>query len=189
MSRGAAAGGSNRSSESIAAANALSPSEGPGYGAANSALVPHQRRRGAAVGSDVDFLSMSDLETLDKFGFVKTLSGETYLKFVAGCHFLDFSPMGKIFSLHVPDDFLKFDRVVKCALQIQPDVKNSVIHTFAVRKRGGISVAAYKRPDDIHIYVPESWEIDVQLLSSLTISILSMEYTTEPHPLNKFSVG
>ncbi|MBY5881761.1 hypothetical protein HFN46_21830 [Rhizobium leguminosarum] len=141
------------------------------------------------MGSDVDFLTVSDQETLDEFGFVQTLSGETYLKFVAGCHFLDFYPMGKIFSLHVPDDFLKFDRVVKCVLQIQPDVKNSVIHTFAVRKRGGISVAAYKRPDDIYIYVPERCEIDVQLLRSLTISILSMEYTTEPHPLNKFSVS
>ncbi|MGO8548172.1 hypothetical protein ACC732_26355 [Rhizobium ruizarguesonis] len=140
------------------------------------------------MGSDVDFLSVSDQETLDEFGFVKTLSGETYLKFVGGCHFLQF-PTGKIFSLHVPDDFLKFDRVVKCVLQIQPNVKNSVIHTFAVRKRGGISVAAYKRPDDIYIYVPESCEIDVQLLSRLTISILSVEYTTEPHPLNKLYVS
>ncbi|NNH60325.1 hypothetical protein HLI01_26710 [Rhizobium laguerreae] len=140
------------------------------------------------MGSDVDFLSVSDQETLDEFGFVKTLSGETYLKFVGGCHFLQF-PIGTIFSLHVPDNFLKFDRVVKCVLQIRPDVKNSVVHTFAVRKRGGISVAAEKRPDDIYIYVPESCEIDAQLLSSLTISILSMEYTTEPHPLNKFSVG
>ncbi|WEA60917.1 hypothetical protein PO860_03300 [Rhizobium sp. BJ04] len=180
---------SNRSGESIAVANALSPSEGPGYGAANSAHLHRIKRRGATVGSDVDFLSVSDQETLDEFGFVQTLSDETYLKFVAGCHFLDFSPMGKIFSLHVPDDFLKFDRVVKCALQIQPDVKNSVIHTFAVRKRGGISVAADKRPDDIYIYVPERCEVDVQLLRSLTISILSMEYTTEPHPLNKLYVS
>ncbi|ANK90543.1 MULTISPECIES: hypothetical protein [Rhizobium] len=140
------------------------------------------------MGSNVDFLNVSDQETLDEFGFVKTLSGETYLKFVGGCHFLQF-PIGKIFSLHVPDDFLEFDRVVKCVLKIQPDVKKSVIHTFAIRKQGGISVAAYTRPDDIYIYVPESCEIDVQLLSSLTISIVSMEYTTEPHPLNKFYVA
>ncbi|GGD78995.1 hypothetical protein [Rhizobium anhuiense] len=140
------------------------------------------------MGSEVDFLSVSDLETLDEFGFVKTLSGEIYLKFVGGCRFLQF-PIGKIFSLHVPDDFLKFDRVVKCVLQIQPDVKKSVIHTFAVRKRGGISVAADKRPDDIYIYVPERCGIDVQLLSSLTISILSMEYTTEPHPLSKLYIS
>ncbi|MBX5160376.1 MULTISPECIES: hypothetical protein [unclassified Rhizobium] len=140
------------------------------------------------MGSKADFLSVPDQDTLDTSGFVKTLSGEIYLKFVSGCRFMEF-PIGKLFSLHVPDDFLEFDRVVKCALQIQPDVKNSVIHTFAVRKRGGVSVAAEKRPDDLYIYVPEKCEVDVQLLSSLTISILSMEYTTEPHPLNKLYVS
>lgn len=139
------------------------------------------------MGSEVDFLSNSDRDTLDEFGFVKTLSGEIYLKFVDGCHFLEF-PIGKIFSLHVPDDFLEFDRVVKCVLQIQPDVKNSVIHTFAIRKRGGLSIVAEKKPDDVYIYVPESCEIDIPSLSSLIISIRSMEYTTEPHPLDRFHV-
>ncbi|MBB2713080.1 hypothetical protein N2597_03175 [Rhizobium sophoriradicis] len=140
------------------------------------------------MGSKGDFLTVSDQDTLDEAGFVKTRSGKIYLKFVGGCHFLDF-PIGTVFSLHVPNDFLEFDRVVKCVLQIRPDVKNSVIHTFAVRKKGGVSVAAEKRPDDLYIYVPEQCEIDVQLLSSVTISILSMEYATEPHPLNKLYVG
>ncbi|WP_038687401.1 hypothetical protein [Rhizobium etli] len=140
------------------------------------------------MGSKGDFLTVSDQDTLDEAGFVVTRSGEIYLKFVGGCRFLDF-PIGTVFSLHVPNDFLEFDRVVKCVLQIRPDVKNSVIHTFAVRKRGGVSVAAEKRPDDLYIYVPEQCEIDVQLLSSVTISILSMEYATEPHPLNKLYVG
>ncbi|OWV76308.1 hypothetical protein ATY77_07045 [Rhizobium sp. R634] len=140
------------------------------------------------MGSKGDFLTVTEQDTLDEFGFVKTVSGEIYLKFVSGCHFLEF-PRGTIFSLHVPNDFLEFDRVVKCALQIRPDLKNSVIHTFAVRKQGGVSVAAEKRPDDLYIYVPEKCEIDVKLLSRVTISILSIEYTTEPHPLNKLYVG
>nr|AOO94499.1 hypothetical protein [Rhizobium leguminosarum bv. trifolii] len=40
---------SNRSSESIAVANALSPSEGPGYGAANSTPLRRRRRRQQSI--------------------------------------------------------------------------------------------------------------------------------------------
>lgn len=133
-------------------------------------------------------LSEYEKKIIAEIGYVQKTLDNLYLKLLDDCYFLDFSPIGKILSFHVPKDFSDFDRVMELLVHFISNTPEKAFRTYAVRKRGGISIVGDKKPDYLYIFFGDEHKIDPRTTKQEIISIVFLRYTEIKTPLDDFQV-